>query len=79
MLQKVVRRNPVPFQPHVTEPTYLLVYVVETLACGHTLTTYPQADPLIAVRRDCLECGEPTSLKKKPPYSVTLARGKKAA
>jgi hypothetical protein len=56
-LQKVVHRKPVAFQPHAHVPDYLLCYVVETLACGHTLTTFPQSDPLIAVRRDCKDCG----------------------
>ena len=55
-LKKVVHRKPVPCH-HENAPTYLLVYVVETLECGHTLTIYPQADPLIAVRRDCKPCG----------------------
>ncbi len=56
MLQKVVHRHPVPFQPHAHVPEYLLCYVVETLSCGHKVTTYPAADPLIAVRRDCKHC-----------------------
>lgn len=57
MLQKVTHRKPVPFQPHPAEPTYLLVYVVETLACGHQFTIYPQVDPLITMRRNCPNCG----------------------
>jgi len=56
-LQKVTHRKPVAFQPHAHVPSYLLVYVIETLSCGHTVTTYPQTDPLIAVRRDCKKCG----------------------
>ena len=36
---------------------YLGVYCVETLECGHKVATYPQADALIAVRRDCKDCG----------------------
>jgi len=72
MLQKVVNRKPVPFMPHKHVPDYLLCYVVETLACGHTLTVYPQTDALVAVRRDCQECGQP--VPKKKPYSVTSAR-----
>ncbi len=72
MLQKVTHRKPVPFQPHAHIPEYLLAYVVETLACGHQLTIYPQADSLIAVRRDCPQCGLP--VPKKKPYSVVSTR-----
>jgi hypothetical protein len=57
ILKRVVHRKPVPYMPHATEPQYLLCYVVETLECGHSVTVYPQADPLIAPRRRCQECG----------------------
>lgn len=56
-LVQVVHRKPVPYRPYEHVPDYLLCYVIETLACGHQLTTYPAADPLIAVRRDCKDCG----------------------
>jgi hypothetical protein len=56
VLRKVVHRKPVPFRPYTHVPEYLLVYCVETLECGHTVETHPQADPLIAVRRRCQEC-----------------------
>ncbi len=72
MLQKVVNREPVPFRPHKAVPDYLLCYVVETLACGHQLTIYPQTDSLIAVRRDCPQCG--CLVPKKRPYSVVSTR-----
>jgi len=73
-LQRVVHRKPVPFMPHEREPQYLLVYVVESLECGHTVTVYPQADPLIAQRRRCLDCdgGEVEAAQKKPSASVRL-------
>lgn len=69
-LKKVIHRKPVPFQVSENAPNYLLCYVVETLECGHTVTTYPQVDPLIAVRRDCKDCGSvlqfPVGRKKNP-------------
>lgn len=70
MLQKVLHRKPVAFCPHSHVPDYLLCYCIETLACGHKLTTYPQSDALIAVRRDCKECEPkvlefPTPLRRK--------------
>jgi hypothetical protein len=57
-LRRVVRRKPVAFRPHVSEPDYLLCYCVEILDCGHTVNTYPQADNLVAVRRRCSCCDE---------------------
>ncbi len=70
-LRKVVHRKPVPFMPYAHVPEYLLCFCVETLECGHTLQTHPQADPLIAVRRRCQLCGgEKVSLAKKPSQSV---------
>lgn len=75
-LRRVVHRKPVPFMPHVSEPKYLLVYVVETLECGHRVTVYPQADPLIAQRRSCGECdGDKVVVikaPKKPSASVSV-------
>jgi len=78
-LRKVVHRKPVAFRPHSSSPDYLLCYCVETLECGHALTTYPQADPLIAVRRECRVCGSnliefPRSKKSSAPL-----RSKEAA
>ncbi len=78
-LRLVTLRTPKAYRPHAHVPDYLLCYVVETLECGHTLTVYPQADPLIARRRACSEC-EPASLpQKKPSASVPDVRRKKAA
>jgi hypothetical protein len=56
-LQKVVHRKPVPFRPHESEPDYLICFVIETLECGHQIHTFPQSDPLVAVRRHCNQCG----------------------
>ena len=56
-LQKVVHRKPVPFRPHASEPDYLLCYCIETLECGHQLHIFPQSDALVAIRRDCKDCG----------------------
>jgi hypothetical protein len=58
VLQRVVHRKPVPYMPHAHVPEYLLCYVIETLECGHTVTVYPQADPLIAPRRRCAHCDD---------------------
>lgn len=55
-LRLVTLRTPKAYRPHDHVPEYLLVYVVETLECGHTLTVYPQGDPLIAKRRICRAC-----------------------
>ena len=75
-MRRVVFRKPVPFMPHVREPKYLLVYVIETLECGHTLRVFPQSDPLIARARHCQSCDEdevtPIDVPKKPPESVRL-------
>jgi len=87
-LEKVIHRKPVPFRPYESAPNYLLCYVVETLACGHTLTTYPPADPLVAARRQCKECGakvlganlvEFRAAKKKPQKVSMPARSSRAA
>jgi hypothetical protein len=76
-LRRVVHRKPVPYMPHAHVPKYLLVYVVETLECGHRVTVYPQADALIAVRRRCQDCdgGEvvPINSAKKPSVSVSFS------
>lgn len=56
MIQKVVHRRPVPYQPHAHVPKYLLCYIVETLECGHQRYAYPPADPLIAKYRKCHKC-----------------------
>jgi hypothetical protein len=74
-LRRVVHRKPVPFRPYAHVPEYLLCHVTETLECGHTLEIFPQADPLIAVRRRCQECdGEqnPIAALKKPSGSVGI-------
>jgi hypothetical protein len=68
-LRLVLSRKPVPFMPHASEPKCLLVYVVETLECGHELTVYPQCDPLIAKRRICPDCAALPHAKK-PAQSV---------
>jgi hypothetical protein len=76
VLRKVVHRKPIPFLQHPEHEfakDFLGVYVVETLECNHQLTTFPQADPLVAVRRRCNECEEkvvPISAPKKGPSSV---------
>lgn len=76
-LQRVVVRKPVPYMPHAHVPTYLLCYVVETLECGHDVTTYPQSDPLIAKYRRCQKCDAnrvvPIDVSKKPPVSVQFS------
>lgn len=79
LLQKVVHRKPVAFQPHAHVPDYLLCYCVETLACGHSLTTFPQADPLIAVRRSCHKCNDGQVLSPKKPCAAERNPRKKAA
>jgi len=68
-LRKVVHRKPEPFMPNASEPNYLLCFITETLECGHTLTVFPQTDPLIAQRRRCTECA--------PHEVVSIAFGKK--
>jgi len=72
MLQRVMHRKPVAFQPHAHVPEYLLCYVVETLACGHKIEVFPQADPLIAVRRDCKRC-DPKILQFPSPRKLKEA------
>lgn len=57
-LRKVIQRTPVLYRPHEANvPDYAVFYCVEKLECGHSIHTYPQSDPLIAVRRDCKDCG----------------------
>lgn len=72
MMQRVVCRLPIAFQPHKQAPDYLLCYVRETLDCGHIVHTFPFIDPLVAVRRNCHKCDEEIA-KKKPAASVTTA------
>jgi hypothetical protein len=71
-LRLVTLRTPKAHRPHDHVPDYILVYVVETLECGHSLTVYPQGDPLIAKRRLCPACEELISAlpPKKPCKSV---------
>ena len=73
-LRLVTLRTPKAHRPHDHVPEYLLCYVVETLECGHTLTVYPQADPLIARRRVCHECESLVSSlpPEKSPHSVQV-------
>jgi hypothetical protein len=55
--KKVVRRKPVPFVPHPTDPKHLLYYVEEELECGHTVTVHPTgAETFTARKRSCYEC-----------------------
>jgi hypothetical protein len=61
-LQFVVSRRPVPVR---IKGNYLGCYVIESLECGHEITVYPQADPLIARRRNCPECMNPAKKAKK--------------
>jgi len=59
-LQKVVSRKPVGHRPHPEQcPEYIVCYCVETLACGHTITSHynPPVERLVAQRRDCKVCG----------------------
>jgi hypothetical protein len=66
MLQRVKHRMPA--GQCVTHesggPAYLVFHWVEDLACGHQHIAYPQSDPGIAVRRNCLDCDN--GLKKVP-------------
>ena len=85
-LQRVVHRRPVPFVHDAEHPTYLQCYVVETLECGHQLTTYPQCDPLIAKYRRCQKCNVNKVIAiddyafKKPSVSVQFPNpGRKRA
>lgn len=80
-LRLVIRREPKPYRPHESEPAYLLCYVIEQLECGHSLTVYPQADPLIAKRRLCQKCqGLLEALPpKKPASSVRLKAAQEVA
>jgi hypothetical protein len=77
LLRLVIERKPVPFMPYPKNPEYLLAYCTETLECGHKFDFYPQADKLIARRRNCPEC---VALpKKKPAQSVRALVRKEAA
>lgn len=82
-LRLVTLRTPKAHRPHDHVPEYILIYVVETLECGHTLTVYPQSDPLIAKRRFCHECQgllNSSSLpQKKPSTSVAVDGRRKQA
>lgn len=76
VLRRVVHRKPIAHMPFAHIPEYLLVYVVETLECGHTVDTYPQCDALIAKYRRCKRCDEmnlaAANVPKKPSASVKL-------
>jgi hypothetical protein len=55
--QRVVRRKPVPFQPSLKNPSYLLCYVEEELECGHKVTVHLDGvETLTARARACHEC-----------------------
>ena len=71
----VVSRKPIPFQPDPNNSQYMLVYVTEKLDCGHELTVYPQADPLVARRRLCPGCATPAA--RRPVQSVAATESKK--
>jgi hypothetical protein len=58
VLRKVVHRKPVPYMPHAHVPKYLLVYIIESLECGHRVVIYPDPDPLVAKFRRCGECDQ---------------------
>lgn len=85
VLSAVVLRQPKAHIPHAHVPDYILIHVVEHLECGHQLTVYPQADPLIARRRVCHECSGHVgalplgSVPKKPAQSVRALVRKEAA
>lgn len=83
VLRRVVLRKPVPFllyPERKDRADYLGVYMVETLECGHELSTFPQIDPLIAKFRRCDKCDVPrvipirveVAVPKKPPQSVRI-------
>jgi len=80
-LRLVIRRDPKAYRPYESEPSYLLCYVIEQLECGHELTVYPQADPLIAKRRLCPDCQDLHAAlpPKKPAHSVRLKAVKEVA
>jgi hypothetical protein len=83
VLRRVTHRKPVPFLLHPERESedradFLGVYVVETLECSHTVTTYPEADPLIAKYRRCNKCdgGSVISIStRKGPSSVDGSLG----
>lgn len=58
ILQKVVSRKPIGFQPNPKKvPNYILCYVEETLECGHVVKVYPgEGETLTARKRSCHEC-----------------------
>ena len=80
----VVARKLHPHQPDKKNPNYILIYVTETLDCGHELTVYPGDDePLVAKRRVCHQCqgcwGSLLLKPKKPARSVRFLLKRKAA
>jgi hypothetical protein len=83
VLSAVVLRQPKAHIPHAHVPEYILIHVIEHLECGHKLTVYPQADPLIARRRLCPECsghvGALPLVPKKPVQSVRFPAPRKEA
>ena len=76
-LRLVVRRIPKAYRPHEHVSDYLLCYVIEELECGHEMTVYPQADPLIAKRRLCHKCHDAAS--SLPPKKPSAGVAKPAA
>jgi hypothetical protein len=51
-------------------PEYVVCEQIETLACGHKLTVYQQADACIATRRQCHQCDGLKLAPKKPASNV---------
>jgi hypothetical protein len=47
-------------------------HFIETLACGHKITTYPQSDPGIATRRNCIDCDGRKKVPRRPPDNVVV-------
>lgn len=69
-LQRVVDRKPVGHRPHPDRcPDYIVCYCVETLECGHAVTTFynPPSDSLIAKRRECKNCAVNLTEFPSPP------------
>jgi len=69
-LVKVVERT---IKPIYLADRYHSFIVYEILECGHRQTAFPQADPLVARYRVCLQCVEDSGERlppKKPARAV---------